>query len=152
MKLLIKIIVDQSLYNEDEVLYISKSRKLIRYLKDLDLDVLYDPILNAGKESKLESISTEQSERLAKAKNAMIAYFIQEDKANDPKMRDMVLEAGVQDFKLNARDLVIYPFLGNYRGLHKNSFGTAPKTVEDELDPENIDEDIRIFNIPINKI
>jgi len=143
MKWLIKVITDQSLYNEDEVLYISKSKKLITSLRKLDLDVLYDPILNANGISKFETISKAKSERLAKAKNVMIAYIMQEEKAYDPKMRDVVLE-GAGDFKLNARDLVIYPFLGNIRPETKEIARESFPEINDIL-PENTDEDIRIF-------
>jgi hypothetical protein len=143
MKWLIKVITDQSLYNEDEVLYISKSKKLIKSLRELDLDVLYDPILNANGASKLETISKAQSERLAKAKNVMIAYIMQEEKACDLKMRDMVLESA-GDFKLNARDLVIYPFLGNIRPETKEIARETFSMITDIL-PENTDEDIRML-------
>lgn len=145
MKCLIRVITDQSLYNEDEVLYISKSKKLIRFLKELNLDVLYDPILNAGKRSKLETIGKSQSERLARAKNIMIAYIMEEEKIYDPQMRDLVLE-GAADYKLNARDLVVYPFLGNIRPQAKEKVKPSFKScLVNDIMPENIDEDIRIF-------
>lgn len=140
MKWLTKVITDQSLYNEEEVLYISKSKKLIKSLRELDLDVLYDPILNPRETSKLETISKAQSERLAIAKNVMIAYIMQEEKACDPKMHAVVLE-GAGNFKLNARDLVIYPFLGNIRPeIARDTIKTRTTIM-----PENVDEDIRII-------
>lgn len=145
MKWLIKVITDQSLYNEEEVLYISKSKKLIKALRELDLDVLYDPILNSQGNSKLETISKVQSERLAKAKNVMIAYIMQEERFYDPKMRDVVLEAAA-DFRLNARDLVIYPFLGSIRPETKEiAKDTFRESVVNSLVPEDVDEDIRII-------
>ena len=111
MRRQIKEIIDLSLYNKDELLYISDSRLLIRYLKKLDLDALYDPILNSGKKSKLETMERARSERIRQARNVIIAYIMKDDNTCDAKMQGMALDAD-SEFKLHARDLVIYPFMG----------------------------------------
>ncbi len=152
MKSLVNVITDQSLYNDDEVLYVSKSKKLIRCLKDLNLDVLYDPILNAGKPSKLETVDKQMGDNIKRAKSVMIAYCLDDEKCADPKMRELVLE-GISDinYKLNARQLLIYPFMGQFKS-HCRSASSRPTPkhapVKDML-PDNVDESIRIL-VPIH--
>ncbi len=145
MRSLIGAITDQSLYNDDEVLYVSKSKKLIKCLKDIDLDVLYDPILNAGKPSKLETVGKQLGDRIKRAKSIMVAYCLSDDKCADPQMRDVVLE-GISDFKINARELVIYPFMGqfksHFRSVSSRTMTTGASHQVDIMPEDNIDSDI----------
>lgn len=153
MKRLLKGITNQSLQNNQEALYISKSKALIWYLKQLNLDVLYDPILNAGRQSKLERIDNRLVDRLKISKKLMVAYCLKEENSQDPKMRDAVLE-GISQLKLNARELCLYPFLSHFQKHEVDSMQNTRKSEEESKDEndEDISKTIKALMIIFRKI
>jgi len=122
------------LHNKDEVLYVSDSKALIKHLKRLNLEVLYDPVLNANKANGLLLLNNSFIERLKQAKNLIVAYCLKEEKSCDSTMCDVILE-GTENFKLHARDLVIYPFLSTHKSP---SINISHKVLPTETSNEHI--------------
>ncbi len=144
MKCLVRFIVDQSMFSHEEMLYISNSRKLIKFVHMLGLDALYDPILSAGKKSKLEAMDSAHSERLKNAKVAQLAYCLKEGKDQEQVCGEGMLE-GAEEIRLGARDLILYPFISRFT-MHAHRSSCVPNAPVNDIDEsifDNRTEDIR---------
>ncbi len=113
MSALIKMIKEQSVFNAEEQLYVSKSKDLHQLLKALALEYLYDPILNVGKASIFEDEAITNAKRLAEVQRLKIAYCLKKGKVLTEEYKSLV--EGIGTTKVNARELIIYPFDTQYK-------------------------------------
>jgi hypothetical protein len=111
---LVKLIREQSVYKskKEELLYISQSQELHQLLSMLKLELLYDAVLNPGKSSAFLDPSLPNTKRYAEVQQLKMAYCLLEHK--DSADEGKALLEGIIDRKIQARDLVIYPFDTQY--------------------------------------
>ena len=131
MAAMVKLIKEQSVFKKDEMLYISKSRELQRLLHALNLDVLYDPILSAGKKSAFLDPNLANTRRLAEVQKLKIAYCVDSRKESLDEYNALI--EGVSNTRVRARELVVFPFITQYKSESGNAAG--PKMKAEELQP-----------------
>ena len=108
MSALLKIIKEQSAFSADEQLYVSKSKVLMQLLKSLRLPYLYDPVISMGKSSMFADDSITNGKRLAEVQRLKIAYSLKKGKTANEEYTSLM--EGIANPKVNARELIIYPF------------------------------------------
>ncbi len=116
MSALVKLIKEQSVFNADEPFYVSNSRMLYQLITTLSLPMLYDPILNLGKASIFEDATVSNGKRLAEVQRLKIAYALRKVKGRELPEECKSLVEGITNTKVNARELIIYPFAMQYKG------------------------------------
>ncbi len=128
---MVRLIKEQSVFKKDEMLYISKSQQLQQLLKILKFDVLYDPILSAGKKSAFLDTNPAIARRLAEVQKLKIAYCVDARKESIDEYNALV--EGIINMRVHARELVVYPFLTQY--VNENS---AARLRKPELSPGSV--------------
>ena len=132
MSALVKFIQEQSVFNQEELLYVGRSKMLLALLNNLHLTSLYDPVLNIGKKSLLEEESLSHSKRLAEVQQIKLAYSIPVDSSS--VQEKAVLLEGITETHIKPRELVIYPFVLQYQS---DSSILTPTRVERLLSSDN---------------
>ena len=94
------------------MLYISQSQELIQLLSLLNLELLYDPVLNVGKESAFIDPNISNGKRFAEVQQLKVAYCMGEQKESADEGKALL--EGIKETRIGPRELVIYPFGDRY--------------------------------------
>lgn len=146
MSALVKLIKEQSVFNVDEPFYVSNSRLLYQLISSLNLTLLYDPILNMGKASIFEDATMDNGKRLAEVQRLKIAYCLRKGKSKENAEECKSIIEGIVNTKVNARELIIYPFAMQYKGQIVQTPQQADKILESQGPPESPSSNCTIIN------